>query len=54
MQSAYFKSPLSGSQLLSPGSRRNTTYDVPEWITLPVTGGSEPYLSWVVEETSAA
>ncbi|MDQ0939337.1 divalent-cation tolerance protein CutA [Streptomyces sp. V1I1] len=26
-------------------------YDVPEWITLPVTGGSDAYLSWVVEET---
>ncbi|MEV3852878.1 divalent-cation tolerance protein CutA [Streptomyces sp. NPDC050095] len=30
------------------------TYDVPEWITLPVTGGSEAYLSWVVEETTEA
>ncbi|MFE6165868.1 divalent-cation tolerance protein CutA [Streptomyces sp. NPDC056486] len=29
-------------------------YDVPEWITLPVTGGSEAYLSWVVEETTAS
>ncbi|MEW1653977.1 divalent-cation tolerance protein CutA [Streptomyces sp. NPDC093707] len=28
------------------------SYDVPEWITLPVTGGSEAYLSWVVEETA--
>ncbi|MDG9719272.1 divalent-cation tolerance protein CutA [Streptomyces sp. DH24] len=28
------------------------SYDVPEWITLPVTGGSEAYLSWVVDETS--
>ncbi|MEU1282351.1 divalent-cation tolerance protein CutA [Streptomyces sp. NPDC005805] len=27
-------------------------YDVPEWITLPVTGGSEAYLAWVVEETA--
>ena len=26
-------------------------YDVPQWVTLPVTGGSEAYLSWVVEET---
>ncbi|MFD7707884.1 divalent-cation tolerance protein CutA [Streptomyces sp. NPDC059785] len=26
-------------------------YDVPEWITLPVTGGSDAYLAWVVEET---
>lgn len=29
-------------------------YDVPEWITLPVTGGSEAYLSWVTEETTAS
>ncbi|MFD3511966.1 divalent-cation tolerance protein CutA [Streptomyces sp. NPDC058657] len=29
------------------------TYDVPEWITLPVTGGSEEYLRWVVEGSSA-
>ncbi|WP_199573449.1 divalent-cation tolerance protein CutA [Streptomyces murinus] len=27
-------------------------YEVPEWITLPVTGGSEAYLSWVAEETA--
>lgn len=29
------------------------SYEVPEWIALPVTGGSEAYLSWVVEEASA-
>ncbi|MCN9241218.1 divalent-cation tolerance protein CutA [Streptomyces sp. RY43-2] len=29
-------------------------YDVPEWITLPVTGGSEAYLSWVAEETTVS
>ncbi|MBD0708040.1 MULTISPECIES: divalent-cation tolerance protein CutA [unclassified Streptomyces] len=27
-------------------------YEVPEWITLPVTGGSEAYLSWVAEEAT--
>ncbi|MFF4763990.1 divalent-cation tolerance protein CutA [Streptomyces sp. NPDC001292] len=27
-------------------------YEVPEWITLPVTGGSEAYLAWVVEEST--
>ncbi|RRQ81116.1 divalent-cation tolerance protein CutA [Streptomyces griseofuscus] len=27
-------------------------YEVPEWITLPVTGGSEAYLRWVAEETA--
>ncbi|MET9252916.1 divalent-cation tolerance protein CutA [Streptomyces sp. NPDC003717] len=30
---------------------REHPYDVPEWITLPVTGGSEAYLAWVAEET---
>lgn len=27
------------------------TYDVPEWIALPVTDGSTAYLSWVAGET---
>jgi periplasmic divalent cation tolerance protein len=29
------------------------TYEVPEWITLPVTGGSQAYLTWVAEESAA-
>ncbi|MER7840114.1 divalent-cation tolerance protein CutA [Streptomyces sp. NPDC096040] len=29
------------------------SYEVPQWITLPVTGGSEAYLSWVFEETES-
>lgn len=29
---------------------REHGYDVPEWIVLPVTGGSDAYLSWVAEE----
>ncbi|MGW4202195.1 divalent-cation tolerance protein CutA [Streptomyces sp. NPDC004726] len=28
------------------------SYDVPEWIVLPVEGGSEEYLSWVVAEST--
>jgi periplasmic divalent cation tolerance protein len=28
-------------------------YDVPQWITLSVTGGSDAYLSWVAEETAS-
>lgn len=28
------------------------SYEVPEWITFPVTGGSAAYLKWVIEETS--
>jgi periplasmic divalent cation tolerance protein len=30
----------------------NHSYEVPQWVTLPVTGGSSAYLSWVVEETT--
>lgn len=26
-------------------------YDVPQWVTLPVSGGSDAYLTWVGEET---
>ncbi|MEU6310100.1 divalent-cation tolerance protein CutA [Streptomyces sp. NPDC047014] len=26
------------------------SYDVPEWIVLPVEGGSDAYLAWVAEE----
>lgn len=32
---------------------REHSYEVPEWIALPVTGGSEAYLSWVVDESAA-
>ncbi|GGS93498.1 divalent-cation tolerance protein CutA [Streptomyces chromofuscus] len=38
---------------LSAWVAREHSYEVPEWITLPVTGGSEAYLSWVVEESAA-
>ncbi|MGW2822928.1 divalent-cation tolerance protein CutA [Streptomyces sp. NPDC001443] len=27
-------------------------YEVPEWITVPVTGGSAAYLAWVAEEST--
>ncbi|ALO95172.1 CutA1 divalent ion tolerance protein [Streptomyces hygroscopicus subsp. limoneus] len=29
------------------------SYDVPEWVTIPITGGSAAYLSWVAEESTA-
>ncbi|MCF3181768.1 divalent-cation tolerance protein CutA [Streptomyces polychromogenes] len=32
---------------------REHPYEVPEWITLPVTGGSGAYLRWVAEESAA-
>ncbi|WP_443042574.1 divalent cation tolerance protein CutA [Streptomyces sp. F-3] len=28
------------------------SYEVPEWITLLVTGGSDAYLAWVTEESA--
>ncbi|GAA0913301.1 MULTISPECIES: divalent-cation tolerance protein CutA [Streptomyces] len=28
------------------------SYEVPEWIVLPVTGGSDAYLAWVAKETA--
>lgn len=31
--------------------KANHTYDVPEIITIPITGGSAEYLSWLVAET---
>ncbi|MCM2388585.1 divalent-cation tolerance protein CutA [Streptomyces albipurpureus] len=30
------------------------SYEVPEWIVLPVEGGSEAYLAWVVAESTEA
>lgn len=33
--------------------RANHTYDVPEIIATPITGGNTTYLSWVDEETRA-
>jgi periplasmic divalent cation tolerance protein len=29
-------------------------YDVPEWLVVPVTGGSQDYLRWVAAETGGA
>ncbi|MGH3481085.1 MAG: divalent cation tolerance protein CutA [Nocardioidaceae bacterium] len=31
--------------------KTNHTYDVPEIIAIPITGGSAEYLSWLVDET---
>ncbi|MEU8432716.1 divalent-cation tolerance protein CutA [Streptomyces sp. NPDC029216] len=33
--------------------QREHGYEVPEWITLPVTGGSQAYLRWVAAESAA-
>ena len=32
--------------------KANHTYDVPEVVVTPVTGGNDEYLTWVSEETS--
>lgn len=32
--------------------RQFHTYDLPEMITVPVTGGYPPYLAWLVQEAS--
>jgi len=31
----------------------NHPYDVPEILALPVAGGAQPYLQWVLDETAA-
>ncbi|MFF2845915.1 divalent-cation tolerance protein CutA [Streptomyces sp. NPDC058001] len=33
--------------------RTTHSYEVPEWIVLTVDGGSEAYLSWVVEQSTS-
>ncbi|MFF3372005.1 divalent-cation tolerance protein CutA [Streptomyces sp. NPDC002680] len=32
---------------------REHSYEVPEWVVLPITGGSAAYLSWVAEQSTA-
>ncbi|EHY89757.1 divalent-cation tolerance protein CutA [Saccharomonospora azurea] len=34
--------------------KRHHSYDVPEVVVTPIVGGSEDYLSWVVDETRKA
>jgi len=29
------------------------TYEIPEIVTLPVTGGYSPYLAWIRDETAS-
>ncbi|MFD7016687.1 divalent-cation tolerance protein CutA [Streptomyces sp. NPDC059928] len=48
-----YKTTTARLQDLAAWVAQEHTYEVPEWITLPVTGGSEAYLTWVVEETAA-
>ncbi|GAA0273035.1 divalent-cation tolerance protein CutA [Streptomyces polychromogenes] len=46
-----FKTPRERLEALSEWVHREHSYDVPEWIVLPVEGGSEAYLEWVARET---
>ncbi|MEU4166120.1 divalent-cation tolerance protein CutA [Streptomyces sp. NPDC026665] len=32
---------------------REHSYEVPEWVVLPITGGSPAYLAWVAEQSTA-
>ncbi|MET8297557.1 divalent-cation tolerance protein CutA [Streptomyces sp. NPDC005180] len=47
-----FKTTREHVEALAEWLHREHSYDVPEWILLPVDGGSEAYLKWVDQETS--
>jgi periplasmic divalent cation tolerance protein len=45
------KLPASGYAALAEFITRRHSYDEPEIVALPIVGGSEPFLSWIEEET---
>jgi len=45
------KAPADRSEALIEQLRRNHSYDVPEIITSPITGGNPAYLTWLTDET---
>ncbi len=45
------KLPTRGYQALADFLARSHSYDEPEIVALPIVAGSEPYLSWIEEET---
>jgi periplasmic divalent cation tolerance protein len=45
------KLPASGYQPLADFLARTHSYDEPEIVATPIVAGSEPYLSWIEEET---
>jgi periplasmic divalent cation tolerance protein len=45
------KLPASGYQPLADFLARSHSYDEPEIVATPIVAGSEPYLSWIQEET---
>ena len=48
------KLPSAGYQALAEFITRRHSYDEPEIVALPIIAGSEPYLSWIEEETRRA
>jgi periplasmic divalent cation tolerance protein len=49
-----FKTTADRSDNLVEHLRSRHSYDVPEIIVTPITGGNPAYLSWIREETRAA
>ncbi|MFJ8231480.1 divalent-cation tolerance protein CutA [Streptomyces sp. NPDC094448] len=47
-----YKTPRDRLPALAEWVASAHAYEVPEWIVLPVDGGSEAYLRWVAEETA--
>ncbi|MEU8617363.1 divalent-cation tolerance protein CutA [Streptomyces sp. NPDC048623] len=47
-----YKTTVERLPALQAWVHQHHRYEAPEWITLPVTGGSSAYLSWVTEETT--
>ena len=45
------KLPASGYQPLADFLAHSHSYDEPEIVATPIVAGSEPYLSWIEEET---
>lgn len=45
------KLPASGYAALADFLASRHSYDEPEIVALPIVAGSEPYLSWIAEET---
>ena len=45
------KLPAAGYPALAEFITRRHSYDEPEIVALPIIGGSEPYLTWIEEET---
>ena len=48
------KLPAAGYQALAEFLTGRHSYDEPEIVALPIIAGSEPYLSWIEEETRRA